>query len=53
MALRKELRESGFKGMGMGMMGGRGMGMEGGRGHGPRGDHDMDSTPAASATTAQ
>lgn len=45
-ALRKELRDSGFSGMGMGMMS-RGD-MFGGRGHGPRSD---DSTRAAGTTT--
>ncbi len=48
MTLRKELRDAGFKGMGM--MGGHGMGE--GRGHGPRGDSDMNTTPTTT-TTAQ
>jgi len=60
MALRQELRDSGFKGVGIGMMGGRGHdhnhGMGDGRGHGLRFDDDtMNQTPApvASATTTQ
>lgn len=48
--LRKELRDSGFKGMGMGMMGGHRMGE--GRGHGPR-TTDSTTTPTMTTTTAQ
>ena len=52
MTLRKELRDAGFKGMGMGMMGGHGMmGMGEGRGHGSR--FDKDTMTPTTTTVAQ
>jgi hypothetical protein len=53
MALRKELHDSGFKGMGMHMIGGRGMGMGEGRGHSPRFDDDKTTMTPTTTTTAQ
>jgi hypothetical protein len=49
MTLRQELRDAGFKGMGMGMMGGRGMGE--GRGHGPRAGDSTATTESSTTTT--